>query len=381
MAMARFGNMGCSPRQLLSDWVLNASEPNYFAEKECSAIFTDSGQSAILLAARLWGIGENDEVLVPAYNCGSEISPFIAAGAHVSMYRVDRHAKIDLEDLVRRITPRTQVIVVIHYFGRPMEIQALARICRERKIKLLEDCALSLFSDGIGCIGDAAIFSLRKSLPACDGGVLILRESVNLAVGTIKESSTIFTGRRVSSLVKNWLQSLLWRRGTTSREIAFDSESIGLDSSLSLPDIPASYYCHSDAVTRKPSRFTLGLLKRADRSRIVERRRENYNFLSHLIIGTADAKLLWEDNLPIGLCPLGLPILVKDRRRWHYGLNAAGIAISRWWEGYHQGLDWSGFPEARILKDGLLLLPIHQGLTTHHMEYMSKVIRKLASTK
>ena len=50
------------------------------------------------------------------------------------MYRVDSNGKIDVDDLVSRITPRTRVVIVTHYFGRPSEIGALLDICRERQM-------------------------------------------------------------------------------------------------------------------------------------------------------------------------------------------------------------------------------------------------------
>ena len=43
-------------------------------------------------------------------------------------------------------------------------------------------------------------------------------------------------------------------------------------------------------------------------------------------------------------------VLVDQRRWWCSALNAAGVAVSPWWEGYHRGLEWSDFPEARALK-------------------------------
>ena len=54
-------------------------------------------------------------------------------------------------------------------------------------------------------------------------------------------------------------------------------------------------------------------------------------------------------TLAEGICPLGLPVLV----------------------------DWSEFPEARALKNHLLLLPVHQGLTTSHKQYVAEVFVSL----
>ena len=105
------------------------------------------------------------------------------------MYRVDRNARIDMTDLVARITSRTKLVYVTHYFGRPAEIEDLVALCRERNIKLLEDCALSLFSDTTGSLGDAAIFSFRKSLPACAGGALALHDAEDAASYVTRNAS------------------------------------------------------------------------------------------------------------------------------------------------------------------------------------------------
>src|SRR4051812_21593756 len=100
--------MGRSPAQIFADWLAGGRSPSLAQAGDGTVIFTQSGRAAILLAARLWQISEADEVLVPAYNCGSEISPLIATGARVSMYRVDSNAQIDFADLCKRITDRTR---------------------------------------------------------------------------------------------------------------------------------------------------------------------------------------------------------------------------------------------------------------------------------
>jgi perosamine synthetase len=368
--------MGRSPAQLLADWLRGWGAPEFPAGRR--VVFTQSGRAAILLAARLWGIGDNDEVLVPAYNCGSEISPLIATGARVSMYRVDGGARIDTDDLLRRITPRTRLVHITHYFGYPAKIDELADFCRERNIKLLEDCALSLFSGGVGRTGDAAIFSLRKSLPACDGGVLLLRD-VNAAVNSLTRGPAVVAAARgVVSLVKKWSRTSLRLAPARQSECRGGGQMTRPNDSL--PDIPASYYCHSNTMIFAASRFSLGLLKGTNPRAMVCRRRENYMHLRRRIAGTAGIKFLWEEEvLPDGVCPLGVPVLVDDRPRWWSGLNAAGVSVSPWWEGYHRGLEWSEFPEARELKARLLLLPVHQDLTARHVEHVADVIHSLAA--
>jgi dTDP-4-amino-4,6-dideoxygalactose transaminase len=295
------------------------------------------------------------------------------------MYRVDGHAQIDMADLLRRITPRTRLVYVTHYFGRPAEMRELIAFCRERNIKLLEDCALSLFSDATGQSGDAAIFSFRKSLPACAGGALVLRDAKGVANHVEQKAAVLTNARDMLSLVRNWSQGVFRFRS------AFLSGSRCEDARKprsSLPDLPASYYCPASAVVRGGSRITSGLLKRTDLQEVVLRRRENYAHLRIRLAGTPGLTFLWDEELlPDGMCPLALPLLVDDKWRWCAELNAAGVTVSPWWTGFHRGLDWSEFPEAVALKARLILLPIHQGLTARHLEYAAAIVRSLAAAR
>lgn len=373
--MRRSCEMGRSPAELFADWVYSWGELEFSEWANRQVVFTQSGRAAIALVARLWGLGADDEVLVPAYNCGSEISPIIATGAQVAMYRIDACAQIDFGDLLHRITPRTRLVYVTHYFGRPEEIGELATYCRQRNIKILEDCALSLFSWGTGHTGDAAIFSLRKSLPVCDGGILSLRDSDSPQSHLTNRGDVIATARRLLSLVKKWSKKFAAYPLTFDRGNSWEDLTAPLD----FPPLPAAYYWSEGASIYGPCSLSLGLLKRTNPRDVFRKRRENYGRLRQCLDDNAGLTYLWKElTLPDGVCPLGLPILVDHRRRWCHALNAARVTVSPWWEGYHRGMDWSEFPDARALKSKLLLLPLHQGLTTRDMEYVADVVRSLA---
>lgn len=80
-------------------------------------MFTYQARFAISLICQLFHIGSGDEILVPAYNCGAEVDPFVWAGAKVVFYRVDNRAAIDVKDIIRRVTPSTRIFYVTHFFG------------------------------------------------------------------------------------------------------------------------------------------------------------------------------------------------------------------------------------------------------------------------
>ena len=106
------------------------------------------GRSAVALACRLFGIGPGHEVLVPAYNCGTELDALLHSGAQVVGYQVSRKCEIDLEDLIGRRSARTRAVYFIHYFGWEQPMEELRRWCDDQGLLLIEDCALALFSKG-----------------------------------------------------------------------------------------------------------------------------------------------------------------------------------------------------------------------------------------
>jgi perosamine synthetase len=371
------GEMGRSPTQLLTDWIWGWGKSEIPQLSGHQLLFTQSGRSAILAVARLWNLGSKDEVLVPAYNCGSEISPLIATGARISMYRVDDRARIDIADLLRRVTPRTKMVHVTHYFGRPADLDDLVKFCRANNIKLLEDCALSLYSGTTGQQGDAAIFSFRKTLPAVSGGALLLRNSYETAIYLERRSSVFTTTHNALSLMRKWSKISFGLDQTFSRD---SGTRLTIEPAASLPDLPVSYYCSSSAKVRRGSRLVSGLLRRTNSQAVVQQRRENYMYLRHRLAAIAGVTFLSEEEgLLEDVCPLGLPLLVDDKRRWCDGLNAAGIATSPLWMGCHRGLDWSQFPEALSLKARLILLPVDQSLDIRHMEFIANTVRSLAA--
>ena len=127
---------------------------------------------------RALGLQEPDVVLVPSYNCGAELDAVLRAPATVRFYRVDRSARIDVDDLRQAIEPRTRAVIVTHYFGFPQpDLVAIGELCRDHGLVLIEDCAHALYSThlgrSLGTFGDASVFSLWKTLPMPDGGAVL----------------------------------------------------------------------------------------------------------------------------------------------------------------------------------------------------------------
>lgn len=86
---------------------------------------------------------------------------------------------IDIEDLKRKITKKTKVIMAVHLAGLPdPNIFKIKKICREERIYLLEDCShahgATIKGKKVGSIGDAAVFSMypTKIMTTGVGGII-----------------------------------------------------------------------------------------------------------------------------------------------------------------------------------------------------------------
>ena len=143
------------------------------------AIAVSNGTTALHTTLLAAGIGPGDEVIVPSFT-------FIATATSVSMCGArpvfadvdDRFFCLDPASAERLITPRTKAILGVHLFGQPFDIPALADLCRDRALLLLEDAAQAHGSAfrgrKLGSFGDAACFSFyaTKNMTTGEGGMV-----------------------------------------------------------------------------------------------------------------------------------------------------------------------------------------------------------------
>jgi len=89
---------------------------------------------------------------------------------------------VSCSSLEQAIDKDTAAVIVTHYHSTNREIEAIAQLCRTRRVALIEDCAISLGGrmDGkhVGSFGDFAIFSfgLFKFVSTYLGGALVVRD-------------------------------------------------------------------------------------------------------------------------------------------------------------------------------------------------------------
>jgi dTDP-4-amino-4,6-dideoxygalactose transaminase len=130
------------------------------------AVSFNSGRSALMAILGVLNIKEGDEVLLQGFTCNSAVNPILEKRAKPVFVDVDETLNLDPEDLKRKITGKSKVVMVQHTFGWPAKIDEIEKIAKENQLYLIEDCAHSLGAKYhgrfCGTFGDAAFFSFGR---------------------------------------------------------------------------------------------------------------------------------------------------------------------------------------------------------------------------
>ena len=152
---------------------------------------TNSGTSALHLALhslkKPYNIKDGDEVLCTPLTCTATNWPVLANNLKIKWVDVNpNNLNMDLDDLERKITPKTKVIMVVHWGGYPIDLDRIKKIQQKTKELygfepiVIEDCAHGIGSTykgkRLGNHGNLCMFSFQaiKHITAVDGGMLTL---------------------------------------------------------------------------------------------------------------------------------------------------------------------------------------------------------------
>ena len=163
--------------------------------KRCQAFFeqrygfrkcllTTSGTDALEMCAMLCDLKQGDEVIVPSYTFVSTALAFLREGAKVVFAdSMKRNPNLDAETLESLITPRTKVIVPVHYAGVACDMDAIMAVAQKHNLLVVEDAAQAIDSyykgKPLGSIGHLSAFSFHetKNITAGgEGGLLVVND-------------------------------------------------------------------------------------------------------------------------------------------------------------------------------------------------------------
>ena len=348
--------------------------------------FTFNGSAAIFQAARLLKLGPGDKVLVPAYCCGAELGPFQHLGCQIDFYRIGDDLQFDLEDLEGRIDRHTRLVYTTHYYGLPQhQIEELAEICSIRRVAMLEDCALALFSNlgdrPLGSFGDFAIFSQRKYLPITEGGLLVSnRTPLPEALRRGASPPWLPALDRLANLVVQGVENQTARTflGAASLLVKIPrTVGQGRLETWRTPEVEGSEAVAIYEYGMTP--WMENLLRATDAQSVVQQRRQNFYAWLEIVERLPECKPLIA-ILPEGICPLYFLIVAENKQDLVQRLCDRGIEASEWWSAELQEIDWTEHENLLALKSQLVVVPVHHRLDRTELFARTKDLTTSEST-
>ena len=250
---------------LLSGWITTGPRTKLFEKKiseycGCqTTVAVNSWTMGMQVLLNWWGIGEGDEVILPAYTYCASANVIVHSGAKPVMVDINEHDfNISVENIRKAITPRTKAIIAVDLAGFPCDynqinglvkedsIQALFQPANELQRKLnrilvISDAAHSfgakIGSRKSGSLTDITAFSFHavKNLTTAEGGALCfnLPEGFNHDEIYTQFCTMILHGQNKDALAKT--QKGNWRYDVV--EPGFKCNMTDLQASIGLVEL------------------------------------------------------------------------------------------------------------------------------------------------
>lgn len=152
------------------------------------AIGVNSGTSALHLALLAAGVGPGDEVITVPHTFVATIAAICYTGARPVLVDIDSATmNIDVNKIEAAITKQTKVILPVHLYGQPADMDPIMEIAHKHGLIVIEDAAQAHGAEyrgrRTGSIGDLACFSFYpgKNLGACGEGGMVTTNTPQLA--------------------------------------------------------------------------------------------------------------------------------------------------------------------------------------------------------
>jgi len=169
-----------------TSWISSAGENIQKFEEEfaqaCGAkygVSCTSGTAALHLALATLGVGRGDEVIIPTFTMIATANAVTYTGAKPVLVDSEPNTwNINVRKIEEKITHRTKVIMPVHTYGHPADMDKILDIAKKYNLYVVEDAAEAHGSEyqgrKIGSIGDIACFSFyaNKIITTGEGGML-----------------------------------------------------------------------------------------------------------------------------------------------------------------------------------------------------------------
>jgi len=320
-----------------------------------------SATASLHIALLSLGIGEGDEVIIPALTFVADINVVRVVGATPKLADCGSFSNwnVTAKSIKEQITDRTKAVIVVHFGGYPCEMDEIVKLCREREIYLIEDVAHAVGAKykgkSCGTFGDFGCFSFftNKNLSVGEGGMLVTsnEEFYNL--------SKYYRSHGMSAL------TLDRHKG---RAISYDVVLSGLNYRI-------------DEMRSSLGIVQLSKLKEANRRReiLVERYIKNLEKVEKITIPFLDLKDDYISSYHIFTILLSSSV---DRDRVILELKRRGIQSSIHYPAFREftafkGLNLNRAPIAEYISKHELTLPLYPTLKLEEVDFVCENLKDI----
>jgi len=139
-----------------------------------------NGTTALHLALAVLNIGKDDEVIIPDFTMIATINSVLYTGAKPIVVDSEMQSwNMDVDKIEEKITEKTKVIMVVHTYGHPINMEKVNEIAKKHNLFVIEDAAEAHGAEfngkKIGSLSDIACFSFyaNKIITTGEGGMIV----------------------------------------------------------------------------------------------------------------------------------------------------------------------------------------------------------------
>lgn len=325
-------------------------------------------RQGLFMGVKSLGLQPGDEVLVPAYNHGSEVEALVRVGISCRFYGAGPRLEPDEKDLEALLGTRVRALYLIHYLGLPQDAARWRTWCDEHGLLLIEDAAQAWLSSRggtpVGSHGDLSIFCLYKTFALPDGAAVISNTPAEppRSKGHVRIKHCVQRHGSYLSRRWRWAEELRhWLKGSGGQSPEHDGIS-------PVHDVHSGRGGFALGVPGVPCPTTGFLLARVTDPVAQVKRAANYDLLLKRLERFVPDCFA---HLPEGASPFAFPIQSEQKKDLLDWLTRNGILAADFWPDTHPcSSPVADFPRVAALRKSVVGLPVHQELGVRELEHV-----------
>jgi dTDP-4-amino-4,6-dideoxygalactose transaminase len=355
---------------LKSGWITTGPKTEKFAAEFAAyvggrfAVPVSSATAGLHVALLALGVGPGDEVITTPMTFVATLNTIVHCGAVPVLADIDRKTlNVRVEEVEKKIGPKTRAIVPVHYVGQPADLDALLDVARPRGISILEDAAHAVGAEykgrRIGSFPTTSVFSFHpnKNMTTGEGGMVVT------------DDEAVF--EKASLLKFHGMDREAWKRFSKAGSPRYDVAVPGFK--YNMMDIQAALGLHQ-------LRRLEGFL--AERARLAARYDEAFAGLPGLLLPgrvpypVRHAWHLYAPLVDIDRLTIGRDELMAELKALNVGTGLHYTAAHEF-SYYRDRFGWrpEDFPEAHFVSERIVSLPLFPGLTDSDQDDAIEAVR------